>query len=177
MPSFATLNSTRKLVKILMVALLPKILASIALGACAATAAAVSSTPTVNLGYATYQGVLVEDPLSNQTNINFLGVRYAANPTGIPYMLLSHLFTTDLCAPIRDQAFPRGGNTRLHSRSSAGQRTTGVMSSSEQWQCSHQSIRGLFVINYRIPGHRRLTSRRRLPVLEVGSRTPRCGLS
>lgn len=42
-----------------------------------------AATPTVNLGYATYQGILVQDPVTNQTNTNFLGVRYAAPPTGM----------------------------------------------------------------------------------------------
>ncbi|KAF9479977.1 alpha/beta-hydrolase [Pholiota conissans] len=43
---------------------------------------ATSASPTVNLGYATYQGILVKDTVTNQTNTNFLGVRYAAPPTG-----------------------------------------------------------------------------------------------
>ncbi|KAF8170425.1 Alpha/Beta hydrolase protein [Pholiota molesta] len=41
-----------------------------------------SAAPIVDLGYATYQGILVQDPVTNQTNTNFLGVRYAAPPTG-----------------------------------------------------------------------------------------------
>ncbi|KAF9479976.1 alpha/beta-hydrolase [Pholiota conissans] len=45
-------------------------------------ASMVTTTPTVNLGYATYQGILVQDTFTNQTNTNFLGVRYAAAPTG-----------------------------------------------------------------------------------------------
>ncbi|KAF8177596.1 Alpha/Beta hydrolase protein [Pholiota molesta] len=40
------------------------------------------AVPIVNLGYATYQGIIVQDTLTNQTNTNFLGVRYAAPPTG-----------------------------------------------------------------------------------------------
>ncbi|KAF9479979.1 alpha/beta-hydrolase [Pholiota conissans] len=43
---------------------------------------ATSASLTVNLGYATYQGILVKDTVTNQTNTNFLGVRYAAPPTG-----------------------------------------------------------------------------------------------
>jgi len=38
--------------------------------------------PTVSLGYATYSGVPFFDALSNTTNTQFLGVRYAAPPTG-----------------------------------------------------------------------------------------------
>lgn len=54
-----------------------------ALVLCVYTAAAASPpTPIVNLGYATYEGILVQDAQTNQTNINFLGVRYAASPTG-----------------------------------------------------------------------------------------------
>ena len=47
-----------------------------------AAAGAPTPTPIVDLGYATYQGILVQDEQTNQTNINFLGVRYAASPTG-----------------------------------------------------------------------------------------------
>ncbi|KAH9481797.1 putative secreted lipase [Psilocybe cubensis] len=36
----------------------------------------------VDLGYAQYQGRLVQDPVSNATHTQFLGVRYAAPPTG-----------------------------------------------------------------------------------------------
>jgi len=38
--------------------------------------------PTVSLGYATYSGVPFFDTVSNTTNTNFIGVRYAAPPTG-----------------------------------------------------------------------------------------------
>ena len=38
--------------------------------------------PTVNLGYATYQGVSFQDNVSGDTNTQFLGIRYAAPPTG-----------------------------------------------------------------------------------------------
>ena len=58
-----------------------KILAAFAL--CVyATALAPSPNPIVDLGYATYQGVLVQDAQTNQMNTYFLGVRYAAPPTG-----------------------------------------------------------------------------------------------
>jgi len=39
--------------------------------------------PTVSLGYATYSGVPFFDTVSNTTNTNFLGVRYAAPPAGL----------------------------------------------------------------------------------------------
>ena len=39
--------------------------------------------PTVSLGYATYSGVPFFDAVSNTTNTQFLGVRYAAPPTGL----------------------------------------------------------------------------------------------
>ncbi|KAF4614285.1 hypothetical protein D9613_007996 [Agrocybe pediades] len=39
-------------------------------------------SPVVDLGYAKYQGVLVQDVLTNATNTQFLGIRYAAPPTG-----------------------------------------------------------------------------------------------
>jgi hypothetical protein len=40
-----------------------------------------SSQLTVDLGYSTYQGFSVADLVSNKTNTNFLGIRYAAAPT------------------------------------------------------------------------------------------------
>ena len=58
-----------------------KILAAFALCVYAAKAVPTPS-PIVDLGYATYQGILVQDAQTNQTNVNFLGVRYAASPTG-----------------------------------------------------------------------------------------------
>ncbi|KAF9541669.1 alpha/beta-hydrolase, partial [Agrocybe pediades] len=39
-------------------------------------------SPVVDLGHAKYQGVLVQDVLTNATNTQFLGIRYAAPPTG-----------------------------------------------------------------------------------------------
>jgi len=39
--------------------------------------------PTVSLSYATYSGVPFFDTVSNTTNTNFLGVRYAAPPAGL----------------------------------------------------------------------------------------------
>ena len=59
-----------------------QVLAAFALCVHAAAAGAPTPTPIVDLGYATYQGILVQDEQTNQTNINFLGVRYAASPTG-----------------------------------------------------------------------------------------------
>jgi len=37
---------------------------------------------TVSLGYATYSGIPFFDTISNTINTHFLGVRYAASPTG-----------------------------------------------------------------------------------------------
>ena len=65
-----------------MVVLSLKLLASFALCMCTAASTTLSLTPLVNLGYTTCQGILVQDPQNNETNINFLGVRYAASPTG-----------------------------------------------------------------------------------------------
>ena len=45
---------------------------------------------TVDLGYARYQGVPFLDPITNITNTQFLGIRYAAAPTG--RILLSIFF-------------------------------------------------------------------------------------
>ena len=39
-------------------------------------------TPIVDLTYARYQGVPTLDAASNATNTQFLGIRYAAAPTG-----------------------------------------------------------------------------------------------
>ena len=38
--------------------------------------------PIASLGYATYSGVPFFDAVTNTTNTNFLGIRYAAPPTG-----------------------------------------------------------------------------------------------
>jgi carboxylesterase type B len=50
--------------------------ASVALGA------AVVSPPVVTVGGTQYQGFASVDPINNATNTNFLGIRYAAAPTG-----------------------------------------------------------------------------------------------
>ncbi|KAH9486198.1 putative secreted lipase [Psilocybe cubensis] len=39
--------------------------------------------PVVDLGYAKYQGLVVEDAVSNATRTHFLGIRFAAPPTGL----------------------------------------------------------------------------------------------
>ena len=41
-----------------------------------------SAKPVVTLGYAKYQGIPVVDSASGVTNTNFLGIRFAAPPTG-----------------------------------------------------------------------------------------------
>ena len=41
-----------------------------------------AATPIVNLTYAQYQGVLTLDPVNNESITQFLGIRYAAAPTG-----------------------------------------------------------------------------------------------
>ncbi|KDR83230.1 hypothetical protein GALMADRAFT_221149 [Galerina marginata CBS 339.88] len=56
------------------------IISSLAIRAVATFAAA--APPVVNLGYAQYQGVAVQDKVTNATHTQFLGVRYAAPPTG-----------------------------------------------------------------------------------------------
>ena len=58
-----------------------KILAAFALCVHAA-AVSPSPAPIVDLGYAKYQGILVQDTQTNETNTYFLGMRYAAPPTG-----------------------------------------------------------------------------------------------
>ena len=42
----------------------------------------------VDLGYARYQGVSYLDPVNKANNTQFLGIRYAAAPTGKVYFLL-----------------------------------------------------------------------------------------
>ncbi|KAF9479662.1 alpha/beta-hydrolase [Pholiota conissans] len=59
----------------------------LSLSLCISSALAVPATTalaslTVDLRYATYQDVLVKDVITNQTNTNFLGMRYATPPTG-----------------------------------------------------------------------------------------------
>ncbi|KAF5327175.1 hypothetical protein D9619_004625 [Psilocybe cf. subviscida] len=48
----------------------------------AALGAAVAPPPIVNVGGTQYQGFTSVDPSNNATNTNFLGIRYAAPPTG-----------------------------------------------------------------------------------------------
>ncbi|KDR78749.1 hypothetical protein GALMADRAFT_63744 [Galerina marginata CBS 339.88] len=48
----------------------------------AQTVATPAAAPLVNLGYAQYQGVTVQDKVTNATHTQFLGMRYAAPPTG-----------------------------------------------------------------------------------------------
>ncbi|PPQ80632.1 hypothetical protein CVT25_001638 [Psilocybe cyanescens] len=45
-------------------------------------ATVVAAPPIVNLGYAQYQGMVVQDEVTNATHTQFLGLRYAAPPTG-----------------------------------------------------------------------------------------------
>ena len=42
-----------------------------------------ATTPVVDLTYAQYQGVPTVDPVNNETITHFLGIRYAAAPTGM----------------------------------------------------------------------------------------------
>ena len=41
-----------------------------------------AAAPVVNLGYAQYEGATVQDKVTNATHTQFLGIRYAAPPTG-----------------------------------------------------------------------------------------------
>jgi len=43
----------------------------------------VTPAPVVDLGYAQYQGMVVLDKITNATHTEFLGMRYAASPTGM----------------------------------------------------------------------------------------------
>ncbi|PPQ68679.1 hypothetical protein CVT26_002961 [Gymnopilus dilepis] len=43
---------------------------------------AAPAPPVVNLGYAQYEGATVQDKVTNATHTQFLGIRYAAPPTG-----------------------------------------------------------------------------------------------
>ncbi|KAH9481796.1 putative secreted lipase [Psilocybe cubensis] len=43
---------------------------------------AVGAPPIIDLGYAQYQGTVVQDKVTNATHTQFLGIRYAAPPTG-----------------------------------------------------------------------------------------------
>jgi Carboxylesterase family len=47
-------------------------------------------TPIVDLTYARYQGVPTLDTVNNATNTQFLGIRYAATPTGKRHIVLFH---------------------------------------------------------------------------------------
>ena len=41
-----------------------------------------ATAPIVDLTYAQYQGVPTVDPINNESITHFLGIRYAAAPTG-----------------------------------------------------------------------------------------------
>ena len=44
-----------------------------------------AATPVVDLTYAQYQGVPTLDPVNNESITHFLGIRYAATPTGMGF--------------------------------------------------------------------------------------------
>ena len=48
-----------------------------------------AATPIVDLTYAQYQGVPILDPVNNELITQFLGIRYAAAPTGKGFFFLS----------------------------------------------------------------------------------------
>ena len=43
---------------------------------------AATPSPIVDLTYAQYQGIATVDPVNNESITHFLGIRYAAAPTG-----------------------------------------------------------------------------------------------
>ena len=49
---------------------------------CCFTPSIFAATPVVDLTYAQYQGVPTLDPVNNESITQFLGIRYAAAPTG-----------------------------------------------------------------------------------------------
>ena len=49
---------------------------------------AAPAPPVVNLGYAQYEGATVQDKVTNATHTQFLGIRYAAPPTGTCLLLV-----------------------------------------------------------------------------------------
>ena len=49
---------------------------------CFAPSSSIFATPIVDLTYAQYQGVPTLDPINNESITHFLGIRYAAAPTG-----------------------------------------------------------------------------------------------
>ena len=52
---------------------------------------AATATPVVDLTYAQYQGVPSLDPVNNETITRFLGIRYAAAPTGKCFFLVAFI--------------------------------------------------------------------------------------
>ena len=52
---------------------------------------AATATPVVDLTYAQYQGVPTLDPVNNETITRFLGIRYAAAPTGEGFFLVAFI--------------------------------------------------------------------------------------
>jgi hypothetical protein len=116
------------------------------------------AVPIVNLGYATYQGIIVQDTLTNQTNTNFLGVRYAAPPTGkhLPtHRALRLLLICSYCVtPTRRVEVPRGFSACLHSGSTDGRCTAGDLSSRRLRYCAHDSFQswGILLVEHRRAG-------------------------
>ena len=54
---------------------------------------AATVTPVVDLTYAQYQGIPTLDPVNNETITSFLGIRYAAAPTGKYFFIVAFIQT------------------------------------------------------------------------------------
>ena len=100
-----------------------------------------SATPTVDLGYAQYQGIPSVDSVNNAANTNFLGIRYAAAPTGevlFPSLFYTNkncTFTKTRASEVQGTATPFG-----HTRYSVSEPTAVWMSPRSDWRCSQNPI-------------------------------------
>ena len=98
-----------------------------------------TGTVTVDLGYARYQGVPFLDPITNITNTQFLGIRYAAAPTGrgcffsfFCFLLFNiYFFTGNSIGEIQ-----KASTSFLHSRCSVSKRTAIPMYAIRGWHGS-----------------------------------------
>ncbi|KAF8183427.1 Alpha/Beta hydrolase protein [Pholiota molesta] len=119
-----------------------------------------AAAPTINLGYATYQGILVQDPVTNQTNTNFLGVRRVEVPRS-----QTPAFTPGVQRPTpsRRRASAQGRAPRRDALRSGGH----VVEHTRAGACCCRRAAGepedCLFLNVFAPGH--LGSKKKLPVV------------
>jgi hypothetical protein len=96
-----------------------------------------AATPIVNLTYAQYQGVPTVDPVNNESTTHFLGIRYAAAPTGKVFSPCFVSFIIDYYSLINNRALEiqRASASFLLARRSTSEYTTVQVFSSWVGHC------------------------------------------